>query len=180
MKAQFWSFDVIFAIVIFGVAITLLAFVWTGINSQFALTYGFGIVNIQAQLQSLQARIISPGGPANWNYIVNTTNTLTWSNLSIGLGTGNGTSLSVDKAMTFMAMANHNMTAYQATKPLLGIGYDYYITIYYLGNVTMPLGLSPVGLGPTAIQVATQSATMGGVPVQMQIIVWTNKSFGVS
>jgi hypothetical protein len=180
MRAQFWSFDAIFAIVIFGVTITIMAFVWTGINSQFALTYGFGMTNMQAQLQGLQARIVSQGAPEEWNFIVDPTNTLTWTNMSVGLGTGNGTALSLNKMMTLMAMANHNSTAYQTTKPLLGVGYDYYITIYYQGNLTVPIGLSPSGLSPTAIQVATQSATIGGVPVRMQILVWTNKSFGVS
>ena len=39
MKMQFWSFDVIFAIVIFSVAITILAFTWYDINNQLSLAY---------------------------------------------------------------------------------------------------------------------------------------------
>ena len=81
--------------------------------------------------------------------------------------------------MTFVAMSDHNSTAYQATKPLLGVGYDYYITIYE-SNVTIGLGIPPYAHSPTAIQVARQSVVVNGAPAQMQIIVWTNKTFGVS
>jgi hypothetical protein len=178
MKAQFWSFDAIFAMVIFGTALVLLTFVLTGISSQFSLAYGLGVENIQAQLQSLQSTILTQGTPPNWNSFVSITNLTTWLNVSIGLGTGNGTALSLNKIMTLMAMSNYNYTTYQATKPLLGIGYDYYIVIYY-NNATIALGLAPYKYKPTALQVAGQSAVLNGVPVRMQIIVWTNKTFGV-
>jgi hypothetical protein len=179
MKAQFWSFDVIFAIVIFGSAIMILSFVWTGISNQYFLSYGMGTVNLQAQLQSLQNRILGPGTPPTWNSALNVSNTLTWSNVSIGLGTGNGTALSQNKVMTFMAMSDHNATAYQATKSLLGVGYEYYITISG-SNLTISFGASPYSNKPTAMQVAAQVATLNGAPVTMKIMVWTNRTFGVS
>jgi hypothetical protein len=179
MKAQFWSFDAIFAMAIFVAALVLLTFVWNSISNQFSLASGFGVVSMQAQLQGLQNRIALQGTPASWNSYINVSSIPTWSNVSIGLGTGSGSSLSVNKIMAFMAMSDHNSTAYQATKPLLGVGYDYYITISE-NNVTLGFGIAPYTHSPTSIQVAMQSVTINGVPAQMQIIVWTNKTFGVS
>lgn len=181
MRAQFWSFDVIFAVVIFGTALVLLTFVWTSISNQYSLSYGLGAANLQAQLQSLQNRILGPGTPSNWNSVLNVSNTMTWSNTSIGLGTGAGTALSPGKVMTFMAMSDYssNSVYYQDTKPLLGVGYEYYIVIYG-NNMTIPLGVPPYSNRATASQVAMQSATLNGAPVRVQITVWTNKTFGVS
>ena len=179
MRAQFWSFDGIFAMVIFVTAIVLLILVWNNLSGQFSLAYGFGVVTMQAQLQSLQNRIVTQGTPANWNSFVNVSKPSTWSNISIGLGAGSGASLSTSKIMTFMAMSDCNTITYQATKPLLGVGYDYYITISG-GNTTLAFGVPPYSYRATSIQVARQSVVVNGVPATMQIIVWTNKTFGVS
>jgi hypothetical protein len=178
MKAQFWSFDVIFAIIIFCLALSLVTFVWLGITNQFSLSYGMGTQTMQAQLQSMQSRITGTGIPANWNAAVNVINPTTWNNISIGLGTGIGSQLSQSKIMTFMAMSNYNTTTYQATKSLLGIGYNYYILINST-NYTIKLGLAPYSLNPYSIMVAKQSAFLNGVPVTMQLLLWTNKTFGV-
>ena len=175
MKAQFWSFDIVFAIVIFGVSIMLLTIVWFAVSSQFSLSYGFGVGTMQSQLQSLQRRLQSAGTPPNWNGLVNATNTKSWSNVSLGLGTGNGTALSQSKVMTFLAMT-HNFTAYQATKALVGVGYQYYITITGEDFVVY-IGLSPKN--PTSIQVARLTATMNNAPVKVLLEVWTNQSAGV-
>jgi len=179
MKAQFWSFDVIFAMVIFGTAIVILTFVWSGASNQYSLAYGLGVVNLQAQLQGLQNRILMQGTPSNWNSFINVSAPSKWPSMSIGLGTGNGTALSPNKILTLMAMSSHNATSYQATKSLLGVGYDYYIIIYG-DNVNIRLGMAPYKYKATAIQVASQSASLNGMPVKMQIMVWTNKTFGVS
>lgn len=179
MKAQFWSFDVIFAMVVFSSALLIISFVWFGISNQFSLVYGLGFQTLQAQLQSLQNRIVTAGTPQNWNAEVNVSNSSTWSNMSIGLGTGTGAQLSLSKIMTLEAMSNYNSITYQATKPLLGISYDYYILINS-SNATMSMGLYPYTLNPYAIQVARQSAIINGVPVRIQVILWTNKTFGVS
>jgi hypothetical protein len=179
MKAQFWSFDVIFAIIIFSLALSLITFVWLGITNQFSVSYGTGTQTMQMQLQSMQSRITGAGVPANWNVAMNVINPTTWNNISIGLGTGAGIQLSQSKIMTFMAMSNYNMTTYQATKSLLGIGYDYYMLINST-NYTIVFGLAPYYLNPYAIMVARQSAFLNGVPVTMQLLLWTNKSFGVS
>ena len=179
MRAQFWSFDGIFAMSIFVTALVLLIFVWNNMSSQFSLAYGYGAVTMQAQVQSLQNRIITQGAPANWNSFVNVSKPQTWYNFSIGLGTGNGTVLSASKIATFLAMADCNTLTYQSTKPLLGVGYDYYITISE-GNATMAFGVPPYAYRATSIQVTRQSVVINGVPAMMQIEVWTNRTFGVS
>lgn len=179
MRAQFWSFDVIFAMIIFSSALLIITFVWISVSNQFSLAYGMGLQTMQAQLQSLQGRVLTAGVPPNWNTFVNVTNTMTWTNVSVGLGTGSGSSLSLNKIMTLMSMTSYNTTTYQATKTLLGVGYDYYIVINGT-NSTMTMGLPPYQFNPYAIQVARQSAILNGMPVRIQVIVWTNKSFGVS
>lgn len=178
MKAQFWSFDIIFAMIVFGSALVLLTFVWVNVSGQYDTAYSFGLQTMQAQLQSLQSRILTQGVPSNWNSALNVTNTSTWSNVSVGLGTGRGGQLSINKIAVLAAMSNYNTITYQSTKPLLGVGYDWYIAVNY-SNSTMAMGLYPYTRNPYAIQVARQSAVLNGVPVSVQIIVWTNKSFGV-
>jgi len=177
MKAQFWSFDVIFAMVVFSSALFLLSFVWLGVSNQYATSYGMGTQIMQAQLQGLQVRILAQGTPTNWNSVVNVTKLSTWANISIGLGSGTG-QLSLSKISTLMAMSNYNATTYQATKALLGVGYDYYVLINST-NIKLSLGLSPYNYNPYTIVVAKQSATLNGMPVTMQIILWTNKTLGV-
>lgn len=179
MKAQFWSFDVIFAMVIFSSALLLITFAWLGESNQFALSYSLGTQTMQAQAESLQSRILTQGTPPSWNSVVNVINTTTWANMSIGLGTGINGQLSPNKVMTLMAMSNYNLTTYQATKALLGVGYDYYIVINST-NSTISLGRVPYLYSPYAITAVRQTAILNGIPVTMQILVWTNKTFGVS
>jgi hypothetical protein len=179
MKAQFWSFDAIFAIVVFGSALMLITFVWLGVSSQFSLSFPLGTQLMQAQVQSLQNRIVSQGTPASWYVSVNALDTSTWNNISVGLGTGVNGQLSPTKIMAFLAMSSGSSATYQATKQLLGVSYDYYIVINAT-NYTISLGLPPYKMNPYAVVVGRQSATLNGVPVAMQVILWTNKSFGVS
>ena len=177
MKGQFWSIDMIFAIVIFSGAIIMLSVVWLNINNQLSISYGFGIGTMQLQLNSLIQRLQSLGSPPDWNSFVSVNSVSTWSNVSIGLGTGNGTSISTNKLLTFMAMANSN---YQSTKQLLGVGYDYYITISSQGQYNMSIGSNPIANNATAIQVATVPIILNnGQAGTMRIIVWTNTTFGV-
>ena len=177
MKAQFWSIDMIFAIVIFSGAIIMLSVVWLNINNQLSTSYGFGIGMMQLQLNSLIQRLQSTGSPPRWNSFVSVNDSATWSNVSIGLGTGNGSSISTNKIMSFMAMANSN---YQSTKQLLGVGYDYYVTITSQGQYNISIGRSPIAYNATAIQVASVPVILdNGQAGTMRIIVWTNTTFGV-
>jgi hypothetical protein len=127
LKAQFWSFDVIFAMVIFTIALTILGFTWYSVNNQLSLTYGSGSILAQLQTHTLAQNIMSTGYPTSWYSIVNTTNSLTWSNVSVGLALApTSSNLSISKIYALSAMTSNN---YQATKQELGVGYDYYVTI---------------------------------------------------
>ncbi|MEM3753030.1 MAG: hypothetical protein QXM58_00345 [Candidatus Micrarchaeaceae archaeon] len=175
MKAQFWSFDAIFAMVIFALVIVILTYVWYSVNSQLSLSEGYGIQNIQMQLLVLKSTILSQGNPANWNNLVVANQTSTWGNITAGLGNGQGNAISLQKAMTLMAMSNYN---YQATKQVIGIGFDYYISINWNG-LTLYIGHNPASYNAKSIQVAQIPIVMNGIPGTMTAEVWTNTSFGI-
>ncbi len=178
MKAQYYSIDMVFAMIVFTAAIIILASVWNKVNSEFSITYGYGIGNMQSQLQSLQQRILSPGSPANWASVINVTNPAGWENVSIGLGNGNSSSISNTKMLSLIAMSSAN---YQATKQPLGVGYDYYINIYSPSNYNISIGENPLKKNATAIQTAVMPVVLSnGAVATMQIMVWTNTTFGVS
>jgi hypothetical protein len=168
--------DAVFAVVIFGIAIVLITYVWYGVTNQFAIANGNGVGYAQSQLQTLEGRLVSPGSPSDWYAVVNTSNTLTWNNVTIGLGSGGQMNLSRQKIFTLMAMSNYN---YQATKQELGIGYDYYITVQG-SNYNFAIGINPSTLNATTEQIADVPVTVGGSTAQMQVIVWTNTTFGVA
>ncbi|MDE1833177.1 MAG: hypothetical protein KGH58_02040, partial [Candidatus Micrarchaeota archaeon] len=125
LRGQFWSFDVIFAVVIFGVAVTVMAFTWFNINNELAITYGNGSNLMQLQLQTMAQNLFSTGTPTDWPGLLNTTNSLTWTGVNIGLADPTG-KISPDKLAAMESMANSN---YQATKQQLGIAFDYYVTL---------------------------------------------------
>ncbi len=182
LKAQFWSFDVIFAVIIFSFAITILAFTWFNISSQLSLGYGNGSGVMQLQLKSLSQNLLSPGYPANWQSAVNTTNATTWSGISAGLATSqSGTTLSSGKVYALMSMSNFN---YQASKQLLGVGFDYYIDIRSspkIGSgINITIGSNPFNKGALTIYVSNRNAVMNGVPVNVQMILWTNTTIATS
>ncbi|MGC8652279.1 MAG: hypothetical protein ACP5UH_03460 [Candidatus Micrarchaeia archaeon] len=179
MKAQFWSFDVIFAIVIFSIAITILAFTWYQINSQLSIAYGNGATIMQLQASALASTLLSPGSPSNWNSYVDTTNPATWSGIGVGIGS-NTSSIDPDKLYTLMSMSNNN---YQATKQALGIGFDYYITITGQtssgGALNISIGENPGAHNSLTVYVEKRSSHIDGMPVQVTIELWTNTPFGV-
>ncbi|MDE1860445.1 MAG: hypothetical protein KGH72_01880 [Candidatus Micrarchaeota archaeon] len=180
MKAQFWSFDGVFGMTIFTIAMLLLASVWINVNRQLSLAYGFGVGSMQQELISIQNRITTQGAPANWNSQVVVTNPSTWSGVSIGLGNGNAGVLSTPKILYLSALASYNYSDYQATKYMLGTGHDYYIIIKSPGLYNMTIGRNPLANNATAIQVANVHGVLdSGQPVTMSIEVWTNTSFGV-
>lgn len=177
MKAQFWSIDLTFAIIIFTAAMLLLSIVWISVNNQFSVTYGYGIGTMQAQLNGLLLRLQTPGSPANWNTAILENNTATWGNVSVGLTLGNSTAVSQKKVFALIAMSN---AGYQQSKQSLGIGYDYYITISSPDEYNVSMGLNPKGRNPTAIQVGTLPLTLdNGETATMRVVIWTNTSFGV-
>ncbi|MGC9099553.1 MAG: hypothetical protein ACP5HW_03365 [Candidatus Micrarchaeia archaeon] len=173
MKLQFWSFDVIFAMIIFGFAITILAFVWYSINNQFSLAYGYGVSSMQIQAQTLANRLLTPGVPSSWSSLVVANNPSTWGNITIGLMGANGVSL--DKLATLESMSLYN---YQATKQAMGVGFDYYIVIKYDG-LSFGIGSNPYTHSALSIYVVNKPIMINGMPASMQVMLWTNTSFGV-
>jgi hypothetical protein len=182
IKGQFWSFDVIFAIIIFSFTITVLAVTWYNLNNNLSISNGNGSNIMQLQLQTLTLNLFTQGSPTNWQSAVNTTNSSTWNYISVGLGANpSGGVLSVNKVYTLASMANSN---YQATKQLLGVGFDYYITIKSSNNVTnginMSIGSNPSKNGALTVYVSHTNAIMGGEPVSVEIDLWTNTTLATS
>jgi len=181
-KGQFWSFDVVFAVIIFSFAITILAFTWFSISSQLSLEYSNSTGIMQQQLQSLSQSILSPGVPTYWQGSINTTNSLTWGGIYAGLAQNQSSVvLSPSKVYALLSMSNEN---YQATKQVLGVGYDYYITIKSNTNtasgINISIGSSPFNKGALTIYVANRNAVMNGMPVNMRLILWTNTTLAAS
>ncbi len=179
MKAQFWSFDIIFAMAIFGVTLVILTYVWFSITQEYSLSLGLGTEEMQAQLQVLQNHILSTGYPSNWYYFVNISDPSTWQNVSIGIGTGKGNNVSVARLMALAAFANYNATTYHVSAQMLGLSYDYFITISN-DVINVSLGRNPLSNKAIAIQVASLPVVINGMPANMKIELWTNTSFGVS
>lgn len=180
IKAQFWSFDVIFAIVIFTVAMTILAYTWYNIDNQLALSYGSGTETMQFETQVLVEKLLTPGTPADWSSLINTTNPSTWKDVSIGLTSSrNSSSISPQKVYTFMAMANYNSSDYQATKTIVGIGYDYYITISGR-DINIGIGENPASHNALTTYVYKARSVFGNEPVLVKVIVWTNEPVAIS
>lgn len=172
---QFWSFDIMFAIVIFITSMVILTYVWLTLSGQFSLSYGNGINLMQAQIQGLGSGLLLRGSPPDWNSVVNISNTSTWANLNVGFGSAAG-GLSYSKILTFVAMSNYN---YQETKSPLGVSYDYYITING-SDYSISIGKNPLVNNAYSIQTLTEPVIINSAPAQMTIDIWTNTSFGIS
>ncbi|MEM0148615.1 MAG: hypothetical protein QXY10_03405, partial [Candidatus Micrarchaeaceae archaeon] len=122
-KLQFWSFDMIFAIIIFGVAITIVGYTWYNISNQLSISYGETQPILAAQAQSFAQSLFTQGYPNDWQSVINFTNISTWYGVNIGLLNSAGT-LSANKILALSSIANYN---YKASKFPLGIIFDYYI-----------------------------------------------------
>ncbi len=176
LKAQFWSLDVIFAIVIFTVALTILVFTWNNVDTQLSSAYGSESGLMQTEAATLAQSILSSGYPNNWASVVNTTNSSTWSNVSVGLAPiGGSTDISTSKLYAFMAMSNYN---YQDLKQSLGVGYDYYIIISN-NAVNITIGENPITNGAYTVYSYKESARLNGVPVGVDVILWTPQPISV-
>jgi len=175
MKAQFWSFDIIFAIIIFVFAVVILTLVWINISDEFAISYGTNLIRMQSQLQTLSVQLVSKGVPSNWNSVMNLSSSNSWENFSIGLSNGTADALSQQKVNAFY---NMSLTNYQATKPPLGVAYDYYIVIKGNG-INTTIGTTPTTTNVTSVQVTNVPAVLNGNPVQIKIQLWTNSTLGI-
>lgn len=176
VKSQFWSFDMVFAIVIFSMAVAIIAVAWSSINSQLSLAYENNANLMQLQAQTLGRSIMLAGSPSNWEGTANTLNVSTWKMASIGIGTGDGAHLSSWKIAALQSMANHD---YYATKQALGVSYQYYIEIYN-SNVNLSIGRNPAEYGALTIDTAVSSGYLNGGQVTVKVLVWTNTTFGIA
>lgn len=179
MKLQFWSIDVIFAMVIFSIAIVILTYVWFNVSQQFSVTYTNTLSNMQTNAQQLSNRLITSGSPASWYYIVDPSNLSTWSNVSIGLTNSNGTALSEAKIAKLAAVSLIN---YQASKQLLGTSYNYYIDIYSPQLYNYTIGPNPIAYNATTIVLSSTPVMLdNGVPAELRVMLWTtNQQVSVS
>jgi len=176
LKAQFWSFDVIFAISIFGFSITILAYTWYNINTQLSIGYANNGGIMQLQLQTLSQQLLSPGSPENWYSGISVTNTLTWSGASVGLAQSQGSyAISPSRLYAFLSMSNYN---YKATKQNLGVGYDYYIRVVSAPNIgaglNLSIGKNPLTNNASTIYVNKVVGTLDGEPISITIDLWSN------
>ena len=171
MKLQFWSMDMIFAMVIFAVAIALLTYVWFNVTQQFSITYSNTFSNMQTDMQQLSNRLLTPGSPTDWYYVVDPSNIVTWSNVSVGFASSNGTALSTAEIAKFAAVAGLN---YQASKQLLGVSYNYYIVIYSPQLYNYSIGLNPTTYNATTVVVSSTPVMLdNGVPAELYVMLWT-------
>jgi hypothetical protein len=178
MKLQIWSLDLIFAVVIFSFTITVVGVTWLHISNGLAASYGNaqGVAYIQAS--SMSDTLLSAGAPIDWQSAINTTNSLTWRGVTPGIVAVSGqTQISTPKLYAFLSMASAN---YTATKPLFGLGSDYYIIISSPGqgisNIT--IGRNPITYNASTISVGRRSASLNGNPVWVTVEVWSNSTSG--
>lgn len=179
-KAQFWSFDLVFAIVIFGFAVTILAYTWFNIDSQLASAYSGSAEIMQMQTQGLSQSLMAAGTPSDWQVTTNTLDSQAWGNMSIGIASSPGGSISGAKLAALSEMASSN---YQATKLPLGIGFDYFISIANVpdsvNTVDVSIGMDPNAHGAISVYAQKIPATYGGIPVIVKVELWSNTGFAV-
>lgn len=178
MKGQLYSLDMIFAIIIFSFTITILALSWLNINDQLSAAYTGSSGTLSLQASSMISGILSQGYPYNWYAIVNTTNTLSWQNTYPGIYNSQGV-ISNMKLAALESMVSYN---YSAIKPLLGLGYEYYIEIYSPDNqsINLTIGRSPFIGDATTIYVDKEPSILDGKSVIVETLLWTNESVGVT
>ncbi len=180
-KAQFWSSDLIFSVVIFSFALTILAYTWFNIGNQLASAYSGTSIILQLQAQTLVQNLMTTGAPANWQSTVDTTNVMDWRDVSVGLAsTSSNSSISTGKLYALISMANYN---YPASKQPLGVAFDYYITIVGSPGSANTINIG-IGRNPSTNIVLAEhsqriSATLNGVPVIVTVTVWTNTNFAL-
>ncbi len=176
LKAQFWSLDIVFAIVIFSVALTILAYTWLNVNTNLSLSYGNANFIMQTQAQIVARNILTPGYPSNWQSIVNTTNPSTWIGVSAGLSVSEGsTELSIAKIYSLQSMAAYN---YTQSEEALGASYNYYIAIDTSAyNIT--IGKNPLQNGAVTIVTTDEGAFINGVPARVAVYIWSSSKTSV-
>ena len=76
-KAQIWSLDLIFALVIFGFTMTILAAAWLKTTNDISTSGSGSTAVLSIQTKSFADALMSPGYPQNWYGTINTVNPYT-------------------------------------------------------------------------------------------------------
>jgi hypothetical protein len=176
MKLQIWSLDLIFAVVVFSFTITIVSVTWLHISNGLSSSYGNSQAVLSLQATSMADVLLSAGTPADWQSAVNTTNSLSWTGIAPGIATAAGqTQISAPKLYALLSMASAN---YTATKPLFGLGANYYIVVGSPGagisNIT--IGRNPVAYNASTVFVSRRAASLYGSPVLVEVEVWSNST----
>ncbi len=175
--AQFWSFDAIFAIIIFMSAITILSIAWLDVSNQLSIASGGTSYIMQLQAQGVAQNLLSAGSPSNWQAIVVLHSVSAWTSVGIGLASSPGSSsLSGAKLYALQSMVNYN---YSGAGQALGTTYNYYITISG-SSLNITLGENPTMNGAVTTFLSRRSAFLNGAPVQIEVFVWSSSTGSVS
>ena len=179
MRAQIWSMDLIFAVVIFSFTVTVVGVAWLHISNGLSTSYSNTQGAMSMQAGAMSDILLSSGTPANWQGAITATNSLTWRGVSPGLVAAAGQEqISPAKLYALMSMASSN---YTATKPLFGIGNDYYIVVTGppgSGFANVTIGRNPLAANASTILVDRNSAVLNGNPVWVSVMVWSNSTVG--
>jgi hypothetical protein len=176
-KAQFWSFDLVFAMIIFMAAITILAITWLNISNQLSVSNGGIATLMQLQAQQIGKNLVSQGNPGNWDSVVNSSLPSTYSNIAAGLASSQGSSsLSSQKLYTLLSMVNNN---YSEAGLTFGATYDYYIIING-GPFNITMGRNPITNGAVTTFISTRSAFINGIPVIIKVYLWSSSTSSAS
>ncbi len=170
IKAQFWSFDALFAIMIFSVAVTILALTWLNISNELSLSSSNQGFIMQLQAQDVAQSLVSPGSPANWQSTINLTNPSSWIDDGVGLGSSQGSSLSTTKLYALQSMVSYN---YSAAGPALGTEFNYYITMNG-GPFNVTMGDNPTTNNAVTTFLSRKSGVINGVPVKIVVYIWSS------
>ncbi len=176
-RAQFWSFDALFAMIIFLAAITILAIAWLDISNQLSLATGGTSYIMQLQSEAVAQNLMSTGSPADWQSAVNTSSVSTWGDIGIGLAQSQGSpSLSAAKMYALMSMVDYN---YSMAGQDLGTSFNYYIIINS-STLNITMGRSPLTGNSVTTYISRKSAFINGEAAQITVMVWSGSVSSVS
>ncbi len=171
IKLQFWSLDIVFAVIIFGIVLTIMFYIWFNINSNLSAAYTNKNIILQTQNHQVSQNLLTAGIPNNWEMQINTTNTLTWGGITIGLSSSQkNINFSILKIYALMAMVNYN---YSYAQQILGLSYNYYITITS-SSLNLSIGKNPKLNGAKTINIETKSIFIDGQTATLKTIIWSS------
>jgi hypothetical protein len=178
-KAQIWSLDLIFALVIFGFTMTILAAAWLKTTNDISVSSSGTAAVLSVQTKLFADALMSPGYPQDWYGTIDTVNATTWAGVVPGILSGSGSdAIAPYKLYSLISLSNSN---YSASVSLFGVGYNYCIQITGAaadGGTNITIGKNPLANGATYVYAVQRGATLYGIPVSVDIMLWTNTTSG--